>query len=160
VRLHVLRTPPARGADAVPQRIRRQPLFADAPVDLAAARLVRANSSSPAWIAPSSDGRAVCMIRAGAVACSPLEVLRDKGVAPAVNGRRGQPVSIAGIAVDGIRSVVLIEHDGTRTTVPVADNFFDVQTDAWPRALTWIGPAGSELLELAPYDPALDAPVP
>lgn len=104
-------------------------------------------------MAPSSDGRAVCVLRSGAVACPPVEVLTSEGIAPAVNVRIGEPVHLWGIATDGVASLVLTERGGQRSAVPIADNFFDVELDAWPHALNWIGPQGPRSLNLARHEP-------
>lgn len=151
--LAVLRRPRAGGADAVPTRVRRQPLFRDGIVEFSAARAVRTMDGARAWMAPSSDGKAVCVLRAGAVACPPVEVLTSEGLTPAINARRGEPVRVWGIATDGVSSIMLTERSGRRSAVPFADNFFDVELDAWPHALSWIGPRGPRSLNLAEHEP-------
>ncbi|HST41739.1 MAG TPA: hypothetical protein VLK58_19625 [Conexibacter sp.] len=142
--LHTLAEPRDAVADAVPARIRRQPLFADAIVDLGAAREVAAAGEEPAWIAPTADGTAVCAVRSGALACPSVARLTVTGLSPGILGRVGEPFHVWGIAGDDTSSIVLIEADGTRVPVSVTDNFFDVETDDWPRGLTWIGPSGPE----------------
>ncbi|MDW5597851.1 hypothetical protein VSS74_26090 [Conexibacter stalactiti] len=144
--LEVLEEPREAAADAVPASIRSQPLFADGAVELAAAREV-APGAERAWIAPSADGTAVCAFRTGAVACPSVARLTVTGLAPGVNGRYGEPFHVWGIAGDDTSSIVLIEADGTRVAVTVTDNFFDVETDDWPRGMTWTGPEGAESFE-------------
>jgi hypothetical protein len=140
----VLREPQDPARDAVPARVRAQPLLSGGVVDLAAAKKVRSGDGEAAWIAPSADGSALCAVRSGALACPPLSLLTVTGMAPGIIGRAGEPFHVWGIAGDDVSSVVLIEADGTRVPIRVVDNFFDVATDDWPRSLTWTGPSGPE----------------
>lgn len=149
-RLHVLRQPRSVTADAVAPAIAGQPTVADGDIDLTAARRVKAADGEAAWIAPSADGDAICGVRAGAVACPATALLEVTGLSPAINGRLGEPYHVWGIAGDDVSSLVLIEGDGTRVSVTVTDNFFDVETDDWPRSLTWTGPNGPESFTYPP----------
>ncbi|MDO8186371.1 hypothetical protein Q5424_18720 [Conexibacter sp. JD483] len=147
-RLRVLRQPHSVTADAVPPAVASQPTTAG--IDLAAARRVTGSGGEQAWIAPSSDGSSVCAVRSGAVACSATMLLEVTGLSPAINGRGGEPYHVWGTAGDDVRSLVLVEGDGTRVAVTVTDNFFDVATDDWPRSLTWTGPSGPESFVFPP----------
>lgn len=149
-RLRVLRQPRHVAADAVSPGVAAQPTLADGAVDLSAARRVRGSDGEPAWIAPSSDGSAVCAVRAGAVACPPVALLTVTGLSPGLIGRAGEPYRVWGIAGDDVSSLVLVEGDGTRVSVTITDNFFDLATDDWPRALTWTGPSGPESFTFPP----------
>lgn len=148
--LEVLDEPRDATADAVPAGVRSQPLFADGVVDVGAAREV-APGAERAWIAPSADGTAVCAFRAGGLACPSVARLTVTGLAPGILGRIGEPFHVWGIAGDDTSSIVLIEADGTRVAVTATDNFFDVETDDWPRGLTWTGPNGAESFEFPSY---------
>lgn len=149
-RLQVLRQARSVAADAVAPAVAAQPTLADGEVDLSAARRVAGSDGEPAWIAPSSDGGSVCAVRAGAVACPPVALLEVTGLSPGIIGRAGEPYHVWGIAGDDVSSLVLVEGDGTRVPVTIADNFFDLATDDWPRALTWTGPSGPESFTFPP----------
>ncbi len=147
--LGVLRRPRRATADAVAPAVAEQPIVAGG-IDLSAARRVQSSDGEPAWIAPSSDGGAVCAVRAGAATCPAASLLVVTGLTPAINGRNGEPYHVWGIAGDDVSSIVLTEADGTRVPVSVTDNYFDVETDDWPRTLTWTGPDGAESFAFPP----------
>ncbi len=142
--LGVLRQPRSVTADTVAPAVAQQPTVTAGGIDLAAARRVATSDGEAAWIAPSSDGSAVCAVRAGAVTCPAASLLEITGVSPGLIGRSGEPYHVWGIAGDDVSSLVLTEGDGTRVSITVTDNFFDVETDDWPRSLTWTGPGGAE----------------
>ncbi|MDO8214098.1 hypothetical protein [Conexibacter sp. CPCC 206217] len=149
--LRILRTPRDARRDTVPAHLRRSGLLAGGDVDLGEARAVAASGGERAWIAPSSDGTSVCAVRAGAIACPPAALLEVTGLSPGINGRLGDPFHVWGIAGDDVSSIVLVEADGTRVPVTATDNFFDVETEEWPRSLTWTGPSGPESFTFPPY---------
>jgi hypothetical protein len=149
--LRVLRTPREMQKDTIPAGLRRARLLPDGAVDLTAARQVPAAGGERAWIVPSADGASVCAVREGAVACPSAALLEITGLSPGINGRAGEPFHVWGIAGDDVSSIVLVQADGSRTSVSVTDNFFDVEADDWPRALTWTGPAGAESFAFPAY---------
>lgn len=149
-RMRVLRRPRRATADAIAPAVAQQPVVAAGGIDLAAARKVQPSDAEPAWIAPSSDGSAVCAVRAGAATCPAASLLVVTGLTPAIFGRSGEPYHVWGIAGDDVSSIVLTEADGTRVPVTVTDNYFDVETDDWPRTLTWTGPGGAESFTFPP----------
>ena len=159
-------TSPARGGDvrvlqsardpqldAIPAQLKRSQLLSggEVDVDFASARRVVGAGGEPAWIARSSDGASICAVRAGALACPSAALLEVTGLSPGINGRAGEPFHVWGIAGDDVSSVVLVEADGSRSAVAVTDNFFDVETDDWPRQLTWTGPSGAESFTFPAY---------
>lgn len=149
--LHVLRSPRNLSRDAVPTQVLHGQLLADGSVDIADARRVSGADGESAWIAPSADGKSVCGVRAGAVACPPVALLEVTGLSPGINGRAGDDFHVWGIAGDDVSSILLEQSDGRRTSVSVTDNFFDVETRAWPRGLTWTGPEGAESFTFPAY---------
>ena len=132
---------PAR--DALPRQIADGPLLADGQVDASSTRLVRGIGDA-AWLASSADGRGVCEIVAGAMACPPVDEIVARGLSPAIFSRKGEPVHVSGIATDDVATVEVILGDGGTTTVPVVNNLFTLDVDAWPQALRWTGPNGPE----------------
>lgn len=149
--LRVLRSPRDARSDAIPAPLLRSSLLSSAEVELGSARSVAAAGGERAWIVPSADGRSICAVRAGAVACPPAALLEVTGLSPGINGRLGDPFHVWGIAGDDVSSIVLVEADGTRVPVSVTDNFFDVETEDWPRSLTWTGPSGPESFTFPAY---------
>jgi hypothetical protein len=132
---------PAR--DALPPQVADSPLLADGQVDASSARLVR-DIGAAAWLASTADGRGVCELVAGAMACPPVDEIVARGLSPAVFSRKGEPVHLSGVATDSVATVEVIRGDGSTTTVPVVNNLFTLDVDAWPQALRWTGPNGPE----------------
>lgn len=149
--LSVLRSARDLRRDAVPMQVLHDRLLADGAVDLANARRVSGAGGESVWIAPSADGKSVCGVRAGAVACPSLALLEVTGLSPGINGRAGESFHVWGIAGDDVSSIVLELSDGRRSSVSVTDNFFDVETRTWPRGLTWTGPEGAESFTFPAY---------
>jgi hypothetical protein len=128
--------------DTLPAQLADGPLMNDAPIDLASARLVRGVGRTT-WLASSADGRSVCEIAGGAMACPPVDEIVARGLSPIVFSRRGEAVHVSGVAIDSVTAVEVLA-DGRTTTVPVIDNLFTLDVDAWPQGLRWTGPSGPE----------------
>ena len=129
--------------DRIPVSLAHSALFTGDPVDLGTTRMVRSVGQS-AWLANSSDGRSVCEISNGTLACPSVEDIARRGLSPAIFTRAGEPVHVSGIASDEVTSVDVVLADGTVKFVPVEQNLFTIDTTAIPRELRWIGPSGPE----------------
>ena len=142
--LSVLRGQVNLASDRIPVAIARSGLFTGEPVDLNSARMVRGVGRS-AWLASSSDGRSVCEISDGALACPPVEDIARRGLSPAIFTRAGEPIHVSGVASDEVRGVDVVLANGTVKTVSVEQNLFTLDTTAIPRKLRWVGPGGPEV---------------
>jgi hypothetical protein len=129
--------------DAIAPAIVQGPLLDDGVVDTASARAVR-RIGREVWLANSSDGRSVCEVTEGAMACPPVEEIAQKGLSLALAMRAGEPVHVSGIAADGVVSVDVVLASGAVRTVPVSSNFFSIDLPAIPQEARWQGPNGPE----------------
>jgi hypothetical protein len=150
-RAHVAALRRARSAtrDALPPKLLGGPLMADGALDAATARKV-AVADGGGWIASSGDGASVCAVINGALGCSSLRALTVDGTSPAIMGRVGEPIHVFGPASDDVSDLTLVHLDRRTESVTVTDNFYDVETDDWPRSLTWLGPDGLESFDFPP----------
>ncbi|HEY4277775.1 MAG TPA: hypothetical protein VGM91_06125 [Conexibacter sp.] len=123
------------GHDAIAASVASGPLLSGGLIDPATSREV-VGGRSAAWVVSSSDGQSVCaVLRQGAAACSSVAALVDDGLSPGVMGRMGEPFHVFGVTADDVSEVVLVQTGGSRTSVSVTDNFFDVSADDWPASL-------------------------
>lgn len=142
--LAILRRAPST-ADAVPANVASMKLFADGAVALGLARKVR-GAPRPTWIAPSSNGEAICYFSPGALSCPAAEELADKGAAIGAVWHANTPVRVTGVVSDGIRSVVVVSRGGSKHAVDAADNYIEFESEQMPQAVYWNGPRGPETL--------------
>jgi hypothetical protein len=133
----------ANAGDTLPAQVVDSVLMADDPVDPDSVRLVR-GAGRAMWLASSADGRAICEIAAGALACPPVDEIVTRGLSPVIFSRQGEPVHISGVAIDTVETVEVVLNDGHTTSVPVVHNLFTLDVDGWPRGLRWTGPNGPE----------------
>lgn len=147
--------------DAIAERIADGPLLADGIVALDSARRVRTGPGS-SWLASTSDGTGICAVQSGGMICPPVEHVVEQGLSPGYVKRQGEPVHVFGIATDAVTEAVLLLHDGTTRSVPIADNFFAVDTAAVPLEMRWNGPNGYETFAFPqpPDDRGAGAPSP
>lgn len=136
---------PRTVADRLPEQILRGPLLSDRPAIAAQARRV---TGRKAWIAPSADGVAVCLIAPGELACPPRSAIARQGAAFAFGKHVDTPYRVTAIAADSVTSATVIAHDGSEHRVAVVDNHIEYETRHRPRGVRWEGPAGPQELRL------------
>jgi hypothetical protein len=132
-----------REEDIVDRLIANGPLLDDSVADLSRSRRVRVGASH-AWIAPSANGEAVCLIAPGELACPGASVIERDGADPGVFWHADGPIRVAGIAADVVTSVTVIYTDGARRAASVDNNAFVVADPRAPRQVAWTGPDGPE----------------
>jgi len=135
------------GRDAVDAAVARQPLVGET-MSLSTARVVRSGPKA-VWLGNSADGRSVCVVTAGSLACPPVSEIHDRGLSPAITVN-GTDIVVSGVASDEVRTVDVVLADGSVQTVAVASNYFSVPLTQWPQGLRWTGPAGSEQFTFPP----------
>jgi hypothetical protein len=133
-----------RSGDAVPTSLARGPLLSDGVADLGDARRVGA-FARPTWIAPSADGKAVCLVSAGALTCPGLTAIEERGAAVGLFKSVDTPWRVLGVAADGVPTVTVVRDDGRTVHLDVRANFFAFEDARPPRELRWRGPSGEQL---------------
>lgn len=137
--LKVLQRPPER-VDLPPAHIVESPLLEDEPARAEDARRVRAVEQ--AWIAPSTNREAVCVLGPGELACPSAEVIERDGAAVGFFKHHGTPWRVTGVATDEVTAVTVLRDDGSVSQVPVKHNYFEMESSAPPIELSWEGPNG------------------
>jgi len=132
-----------RTSDVAPTAIANGPLLEDHPAVVDQARRVR--GMEQAWLAPSSNGEAICVIGAGELACPKSEPLVLRGAAVGIFKHADTPWRVTGVATDDVAEVSVRYGDGQAVTAPVTDNYFSVETATAPLEVSWIGPFGREV---------------
>lgn len=135
---------PRRPSDRVSRAVSVGPLLDGAPADLRAARRIRRSDATPAWIAPSSNGEAVCLIAPGELNCPPASEIARRGVAVATFWHAEGPIRVTGIASASVESVEVVTAEGATVEVPVVDGSFLYETWRAAREVRWVGPDGPE----------------
>lgn len=138
-----------RPDDAVPESLAEGPLLSDGVADLRGARRAPV-FARPTWIAPSSDGKGVCVVSAGALACPAAAVVERRGAAVGLFKSVDTPWRVLGIAADGVSGVTVVRDDGSTVHVDVRANFFSYEDVRPPRELRWRGPNGEQLWRRGP----------
>lgn len=139
----LLRRPRVATRDVLPTGLLSGPLLADGALDVATTRRVTTGGEQ-VYVASSADGRQVCSLLDGGLGCTSVSSLLDEGTAPSVIWRSGEPFSVFGVAADGVTDIELIDLDDRAHPVTVTDGVYLVESDEWPKALTWEGASGSE----------------
>jgi len=114
------------------------PLVSDGSVDLS---LATHPTNADDWIVPMSNGRSVCVLRPGSLACVDTAEIDSRGLS-VTTAWDADSVSVSAIARDGVRRVVVVGRDGSQRVVPVTNNLFVLESKSMPRELRWDGPGG------------------
>jgi hypothetical protein len=128
--------------------MRRQKAIAEGPLMTdGAARpenAQRVRGTTQAWIAPSSNGEAVCVIGPGEFGCPGADVLERDGASVGFYKHADTPWRVTGVAVDSISSVTARFGDGTSATTTVANNYFALESPTAPVEVRLEGPERSQ----------------
>jgi hypothetical protein len=111
-------------------------------VDVKSAR--KANKERRLFVAPSTDGNAVCVLAPGETNCPLADDLVSEGAAPAVFWHADGLVHVTGVATDSVDSVEVVYSDGTVQRLAASDNVLDAQLRERPSVIRWDGPNGRE----------------
>jgi hypothetical protein len=133
----------ARESAAIPDVIAEGPLMTDDAVAEEQARRVR--GTEQAWIAPSANGEAVCVVGQGELACHTAEALGGRGAAVGFFKHAHTPWRTTGVATDDVTSVTVVLPDGQEVTTSVQLNYFSIESDAVPVEVRWDGASGPEV---------------
>jgi hypothetical protein len=154
--LAIFRRPATEADDAGVKRINdRQP-----GEDPARSRLVRSRDAT-IFLWPMRDGVCQSVGPRRVSGCTPLDLLRRRGVAIGTESSRGR-TAVYGVVVDGIREVLVTASGEGNRRVAVTDNFFFAQLGAGVRSahLSWRYAGRRRSFDLSPALGVLVPPAP
>lgn len=131
-------------ADAIPAAVSETPLVSDGVVDLS---LATRPGGADDWIVPTTNGRSLCVLRPGSLACADVNEVNERGLS-VTTAWNADSVSVTAIARDGVKQIAVVGQDGRQQQVPVSNNLFTLDARRMPRELRWDGPAGPAVYRL------------